>query len=443
MRRSANTSMSCVRTFSWRLASSSLSWMPKRSRRMRGDERVAAGAGHRAPAIDARPPGGARGLPRQEARQPLGDEPRLAGALRADDGDQLRRLVLDGARENAVELRELGLASDEGHGYAMRRRHRRAALRAGGSALGPVTVRGGSDTGREFTRLRRSDMLRGEVRLIATFIGRHCGRLARSLWGCGRSIRGPTSARRPAATRRPAFFVTRHVAELFRQVRLRHERLPRRGDGPRLLPPAGRQRRDAPPDPNRRCRPGPTQWQANFRAVEQNLTCSSPTGSAVLAIPSGRGQPHPPGDIVTDHAGRRRALHDVAQVTGIMPRATVMVIALVRRRFASSRSPSTAQAKADPQLRVIVPRAPVRTGPGLQLSRALSRRARRGVAGRRSQRQLLVPRHPARRALRLDLRRAGAAVRGRPRRIEGVARVGARSRARCSRPRRSPRRTWA
>ena len=42
---------------------------------------------------------------------------------------------------------------------------------------------------------------------------------------------------------------------------------------------------------------------AVFRAVQQNLTCSSPTSSAVLAIPSGRGTPHPPGDVVTDKPG--------------------------------------------------------------------------------------------------------------------------------------------
>ncbi|MGZ3429141.1 MAG: hypothetical protein ACXVCV_20960, partial [Polyangia bacterium] len=47
----------------------------------------------------------------------------------------------------------------------------------------------------------------------------------------------------------------------------------------------------------------PDAWQANFRAVQQNLTCSSPTSSAVLAVPSGRGTPHPPGDVVTDKPG--------------------------------------------------------------------------------------------------------------------------------------------
>ena len=46
-----------------------------------------------------------------------------------------------------------------------------------------------------------------------------------------------------------------------------------------------------------------------------------------------------------------------------MTRATVVVMALVVVASIVA-VPSTAQAKADPQLRVIVPRAPVRTGPG-------------------------------------------------------------------------------
>ncbi len=87
-------------------------------------ERIAAGAGDRTAAIDPRTAGGARRLPPEQPRQPLGDQAGLAGALRADDGHQLRRLVLDGAREDGVELRELGLASHQGHRHAMRCRNR-------------------------------------------------------------------------------------------------------------------------------------------------------------------------------------------------------------------------------------------------------------------------------------------------------------------------------
>lgn len=44
----------------------------------------------------------------------------------------------------------------------------------------------------------------------------------------------------------------------------------------------------------------PPEWVANFRSVEHNLSCADPTGSAVLAVPEGRAQPHPPGVTVTD-----------------------------------------------------------------------------------------------------------------------------------------------
>ena len=44
----------------------------------------------------------------------------------------------------------------------------------------------------------------------------------------------------------------------------------------------------------------PTQWSANLSAVQQNVSCANPTGSVVLVVPEGRGQPHPPGVIVTD-----------------------------------------------------------------------------------------------------------------------------------------------
>jgi hypothetical protein len=47
----------------------------------------------------------------------------------------------------------------------------------------------------------------------------------------------------------------------------------------------------------------PAAWSANLLSVQQNLSCANPTTSAVLAIPSGRGEPHPPGTTVTDPAG--------------------------------------------------------------------------------------------------------------------------------------------
>jgi hypothetical protein len=44
----------------------------------------------------------------------------------------------------------------------------------------------------------------------------------------------------------------------------------------------------------------PSQWSTNLRNIQQNLSCANPTSSAVLVVPSGRGQPHPPGQTVTD-----------------------------------------------------------------------------------------------------------------------------------------------
>jgi hypothetical protein len=57
------------------------------------------------------------------------------------------------------------------------------------------------------------------------------------------------------------------------------------------------------PDPNAPVSNWPDAWSANFMAVEQLVQCSDPTGSAVLAIPSGRSTPHPPGAVVTDIPG--------------------------------------------------------------------------------------------------------------------------------------------
>ena len=44
----------------------------------------------------------------------------------------------------------------------------------------------------------------------------------------------------------------------------------------------------------------PSAWAANLRAVQQNISCANPTGSIVLVVPEGLGQPHPGGVVVTD-----------------------------------------------------------------------------------------------------------------------------------------------
>lgn len=43
-------------------------------------------------------------------------------------------------------------------------------------------------------------------------------------------------------------------------------------------------------------------WVANLRSVQHSVSCASPLESPVLVVPSGRGQPHPPGVSVTDLA---------------------------------------------------------------------------------------------------------------------------------------------
>jgi hypothetical protein len=47
----------------------------------------------------------------------------------------------------------------------------------------------------------------------------------------------------------------------------------------------------------------PAAWAANLRAVETNVSCANPTGSICLIVPEGKGQPHPPGNVVTDQPG--------------------------------------------------------------------------------------------------------------------------------------------
>jgi hypothetical protein len=57
------------------------------------------------------------------------------------------------------------------------------------------------------------------------------------------------------------------------------------------------------PDPNAPVSLWPMQWQENYMEVTANLSCASPETSPVLAIPSGQGQPHPAGTVVTDIPG--------------------------------------------------------------------------------------------------------------------------------------------
>jgi hypothetical protein len=44
----------------------------------------------------------------------------------------------------------------------------------------------------------------------------------------------------------------------------------------------------------------PFEWMQNFSNVQQNVSCSNPSTSLVLVVPSGLSTPHPPGTTVTD-----------------------------------------------------------------------------------------------------------------------------------------------
>ena len=143
-------------------------------------------------------------------------------------------------------------------------------------------------------------MLRAEVRPIASFMGLTAVAAA-ALWGCtidpGPDVQAPAGCNAP-----PAFFVTDVWPKYFQAYGCGKSDCHDSATGHgffRLQDVSG----VAAPDPMAPVSTWPPQWQANFMAVEQNLSCSSPTGSDVLAIPSGRATPHPPGDVVTDHAG--------------------------------------------------------------------------------------------------------------------------------------------
>ncbi|HEX6839675.1 MAG TPA: hypothetical protein VF334_24020, partial [Polyangia bacterium] len=137
------------------------------------------------------------------------------------------------------------------------------------------------------------------MRLIATFTA-VMGVASATLWGCtidpGPDVGPPAGCNAP-----PGFFVTDVWPKYFQKYSCGQSDCHDAATGHgffRLQDVSA----VATPDPNSPVSTWPDQWQANFRAVQQNLSCSSPTGSAVLAVPSGRGTPHPAGDVVTDHA---------------------------------------------------------------------------------------------------------------------------------------------
>jgi hypothetical protein len=139
------------------------------------------------------------------------------------------------------------------------------------------------------------------VRLIATFVictGAACVALA----SCGYVDPGP-DVQPPAGCNAPSpFFVTDVWPKFFVAYGCGKSDCHDANSGHgffRLQPVDG----VAAPDPASPISTWPDAWRANFMAVESNLSCSDPTSSLVLAVPSGRGQPHPPGNVVTDIPG--------------------------------------------------------------------------------------------------------------------------------------------
>jgi hypothetical protein len=46
----------------------------------------------------------------------------------------------------------------------------------------------------------------------------------------------------------------------------------------------------------------PDVWRSNLQNAQRLLDCGDPAGSLLVTVPEGRGRPHPPGDVVKDHA---------------------------------------------------------------------------------------------------------------------------------------------
>jgi hypothetical protein len=58
----------------------------------------------------------------------------------------------------------------------------------------------------------------------------------------------------------------------------------------------------------------PDAWRSNLMSAARLLNCSDPISSLLLTVPEGRGQPHPPGDVVgaTNHDTANQVIQDWA-----------------------------------------------------------------------------------------------------------------------------------
>jgi hypothetical protein len=122
--------------------------------------------------------------------------------------------------------------------------------------------------------------------------------------GCGKIDTGPETGPPTGCNARPDFFVSDVWPKYFQQGSISNQTCGNSdchdassGHGFfRLQSVAG----VTAPQPTDPVSIWPTAWAANLRAVETNVSCANPTASVVLVVPSGRGQPHPPGNVVTD-----------------------------------------------------------------------------------------------------------------------------------------------
>ena len=69
----------------------------------------------------------------------------------------------------------------------------------------------------------------------------------------------------------------------------------------------------AAPDPTQPPASWPEPWRNNFISASRLVNCADPESSLLLAVPEGRGQPHPAGDVVKDHAAAEALFREWAK----------------------------------------------------------------------------------------------------------------------------------
>jgi hypothetical protein len=145
-------------------------------------------------------------------------------------------------------------------------------------------------------------MLACAVRLFSLIMHVTWSACATFLVGCGTIDPGPDVGPPATCNAPPAFFVTDVWPKYFVRYGCGMSNCHDATSGHgffRLQDVSG----VAAPDPQSPVSTWPMQWQSNYNEVTANLSCASPGTSPVLVIPSGRGQPHPGGTVVTDIPG--------------------------------------------------------------------------------------------------------------------------------------------